>query len=86
MIVSLELTLLIVFKYLVVSVSLCSSLLIISGCIIQQNTKLEFYLSELKCLSFSGDFISSNVCLKDYFVWNLNTTVFFWMVVWWFSR
>lgn len=86
MIVSLELTLLIVFKYLVVSVSLCSSLLIISGCIIQQNTKLEFYLSELKCLSFSGDFISSNVCLKDYFVWNLNTTAFFWMVVWWFSR
>ena len=84
MIVSLELTLLIVLKYLVVSVSLCSS---ISGYIIQQNTKLEFYLlSELKCLSFSGDFISSNVCLKDYFVWNLNTTAFFWMVVLWFGR
>lgn len=87
MIVSLELTLLIVFKYLVVSVSRCSSLLIISGYIIQQNTKLEFYLlNELKCLSFSGDFISSNVCLKDYFVWNLNTTAFFWMVVLWFGR
>lgn len=60
---------------------LCSSLLIISGYIIQQNTKLEFYLlSELKCLSFSGDF--SNVFLKDYFVWNLNKTAFFWIVVW----
>ena len=84
-IVSLKLTLLlIVLKYLVnVSVSLCSSVLIFSGYIIQQSTKLEFYLlGELKCLSFSGDFISSNVCFKDYFVWNLNTTAFFWMVVW----
>lgn len=55
------------------------SVLIFSGYIIQQNTKLEFnLLSELKCLSFSGDY----VCLKDYFVWNLNTTAFFWMMVW----
>lgn len=62
---------------------LCSSLLIISGYIIQQNTKLEFYLlSELNGLSFSGDFISSNVFLKDYFVCNLNKTAFFWIVIW----
>ena len=62
---------------------LCSSLLIISGYIIQQNTKLEFYLlSELNGLSISGDFISSNVFLKDYFVCNLNKTAFFWIVIW----